>query len=417
MDNYDNYNDRVDRDYNGDRYERDWQDGSGGGYDYDGYDDYDRYGNYEGHDEAPRSDDDHDNDGEREYDPEYEEYVREQIARAKLRREKADQLARDRLHAKMVMAAAGVIIISLIIMVIVNASGDKEPQGTYTGESSSQQAQAAPAEDTDSSEADDESSSQSENSDIYKGQATGHQLVTKDGITYVDGIMIVNKTFSLPSDYDPGLNSEVSEAFNSMAAQAWSDGITLWICSGYRSYDEQVTLFEQYASQRGLDEADAVSARPGHSEHQTGLCIDVNTTDFSFEGTAEANWLEQHCAEYGFIIRFPKGKEKITGYDYEPWHIRYVGIEAAQQIKASGKCLEEYLNVTSDYADSPGNEEFLKKYARYADITPADSSAADYNTGNTDNNTADYNYDYNYNDNTDAYYSDDYGYGDGGYGY
>lgn len=86
-------------------------------------------------------------------------------------------------------------------------------------------------------------------------------------------------------------------------------------------------------------------------------------------------------------------------------------------MKASGKCLEEYLNVTSDYADSPGNEEFLKKYARYADITPADSSAADYNTGNTDNNTADYNYDYNYNDNTDAYYSDDYGYGDGGYGY
>lgn len=421
MDNYDNYNDRVDRDYNGDRYERDWQDGSGGGYDYDGYDDYDRYGNYEGHDEAPRSDerydDDYGNDGEREYDPEYEEYVREQIARAKLRREKADQLARDRLHAKMVMAAAGVIIISLIIMVIVNASGDKEPQGTYTGESSSQQVQAAPAEDTESSEAEDnESSSQSENSDIYKGQATGHQLVTKDGITHVDGIMIVNKTFSLPSDYDPGLNSEVSEAFNSMAAQAWSEGITLWICSGYRSYDEQVTLFEQYASQRGLDEADAVSARPGHSEHQTGLCIDVNTTDFSFEGTAEANWLEQHCAEYGFIIRFPKGKEKITGYDYEPWHIRYVGIEAAQQMKASGKCLEEYLNVTSDYADSPGNEEFLKKYAQYADITPADSSAADYN-GNTDNNTADYNYDYNYNDNTDAYYSDDYGYGDGGYGY
>ena len=81
-------------------------------------------------------------------------------------------------------------------------------------------------------------------------------------------------------------------------------------------------------------------------------------------------------------------------------------------MKASGKCLEEYLNVTSDYADSPGNEEFLKKYARYAEVTPADSSAADYNTGSTDNAA-----DYNYNDNTDAYYSDDYGYGDGGYGY
>jgi D-alanyl-D-alanine carboxypeptidase len=178
--------------------------------------------------------------------------------------------------------------------------------------------------------------------------------------------MIVNKTFGLPSDYAPGLDSEASEAFNSMAAQAWSEGITLWICSGYRSYSEQETLFEGYASQRGLSEADSVSARPGYSEHQSGLCMDVNTTDFSFAGTAEAQWLEEHCAEYGFIIRFPEGKESITGYEYEPWHIRYVGVEAAQAIMSQGLCLEEYLNVTSDYADSPDNEKFLQQYSEYA---------------------------------------------------
>jgi D-alanyl-D-alanine carboxypeptidase len=108
-----------------------------------------------------------------------------------------------------------------------------------------------------------------------------------------------------------------------------------------------------------------VSARPGHSEHQSGLCIDVNSTDFSFGSTAEAAWLEEHCAEYGFIIRFPEGKEDITGYEYEPWHIRYVGVETAQEITAQGLCLEEYLNVTSDYANSPDNERFLQNYSEY----------------------------------------------------
>jgi D-alanyl-D-alanine carboxypeptidase len=88
----------------------------------------------------------------------------------------------------------------------------------------------------------------------------------------------------------------------------------------------------------------------------------VNSTEFSFGETEEAQWLAEHCAEYGFIIRFPEGKEDITGYSYEPWHIRYVGVEAAQAITSSGLCLEEYLGVTSDYADSPDCEEFAAKY-------------------------------------------------------
>ena len=95
--------------------------------------------------------------------------------------------------------------------------------------------------------------------------------------------------------------------------------------------------------------ADTFSARPGFSEHQTGLTIDCNTIDDAFGQTKEAQWLAEHCADYGFIIRFPDGKEDITGYQYEPWHIRYVGVDTAKEIDQLGVSLEEYLGVQSEY--------------------------------------------------------------------
>ena len=180
-------------------------------------------------------------------------------------------------------------------------------------------------------------------------QESKHKIEEKNGMTFVDGILIVNKTYSLPADYDPGTSSVAQNAFDKMAAAAAKDGITLFINSGYRSYQEQVNLYNQYASERGTEEADKVSSRPGHSEHQTGLTFDVNTTELSFEGTPEAIWLEKHCAEYGFIIRYPKGKEDETGYIYEPWHIRYLGKETAEKVTESGLTLEKYLGITSDY--------------------------------------------------------------------
>ena len=183
-------------------------------------------------------------------------------------------------------------------------------------------------------------------------EAAGHKLEVKNGITYVDGIMIVNKTYSLPADYAPGLDPTAEAAFNEMASQAWGEGVSLFICSGFRTYREQDMLYRNYSSQRGTDEADRVSSRPGHSEHQSGLCMDINTTEFDFAGTKEAIWLANHCADYGFIIRFPLGKESITGYAYEPWHIRYVGKKAAKEITDQDLCLEEYLGVTSDYKNS-----------------------------------------------------------------
>lgn len=351
----------------------------------------------------------------------------EEIERAKIRRQRADQLAKDRLHAELIMVGAALLIIFLIIMLILRAGKKKQQQteflnSTVAQASASQEdnglgddaqqttptGKTVPEYQGDGAAVDGSESGESP----YKGQAEGHSLVTKNGVTYVDGIMIVNKTFSLPKDYDPGMDPAAQNAFNTMAAAAWGDGISIFICSGYRNYEEQYQLFDGYASARGLAEADDVSARPGHSEHQSGLCMDVNSTEFDFANTAESQWLEAHCADYGFIIRFPQGKESITGYAYEPWHIRYVGVEAAQAMKTSGQCLEEYLGVTSDYKDSLENEDFVKKYSsKPADTTTAQTYADDqtYNDGYQQ----DYNYDYNYDDGNGNNYNYDYGYDDG----
>lgn len=169
---------------------------------------------------------------------------------------------------------------------------------------------------------------------------------------YIDGILVVNKSYPLPEDYNPGgLTSETQKAFDKMADAAKNDGIKLTICSGFRSYSYQKQLYERYVAENGQKEADRFSARPGHSEHQTGMAIDVNNASSSFDGTPEAKWLEQNCYNYGFIIRYPKGKEDITGYRYESWHIRYLGTEKSVELQKSGLTLEEYLDIDSVYAE------------------------------------------------------------------
>ena len=126
-------------------------------------------------------------------------------------------------------------------------------------------------------------------------------------------------------------------------------GYGLYSNSDYRSFDEQEELYNEYVSLYGQDGADQLCSKPGHSEHQTGLAIDVASVSTGyFPGSAEAAWLDAHCPEYGFIIRYPYGKEYYTGYGYEPWHIRYVG-EKAQEITDSGLSLEEYYGLTSAY--------------------------------------------------------------------
>lgn len=171
------------------------------------------------------------------------------------------------------------------------------------------------------------------------------------GATYIQGILIVNKTYGLPEDYNPGLDPEAESAFNTLSEAAANQGLDIYLSSGFRSYETQVRIYESYVDSYGKESADTFSARPGYSEHQTGLVIDVNTIDDSFAGTPEAEWLAKHAHEYGFIIRYPKGKESITGYKYEPWHIRYLGVEKATEVYNSGLTLEEFLGIDSEYKD------------------------------------------------------------------
>lgn len=168
--------------------------------------------------------------------------------------------------------------------------------------------------------------------------------------TYIDGILVVNKTYALPKNYAPGWDAQASAKLNEMIAAAKNEGYTLWVLCGYRSYIDQYIIYNGYVARDGQQAADRYSARPGHSEHQTGLAFDLNSLMQDFGDTPEGKWLAQNCHKYGFIIRYPKEKESITGYMYEPWHVRYLGVEKAKEVFESGLCLEEFLGITSSYS-------------------------------------------------------------------
>ena len=168
--------------------------------------------------------------------------------------------------------------------------------------------------------------------------------------------VLVNKYNALPKDYVPelvalkGLGSgsltpQAAQAFGEMAAAAQEDGVTLRSVSAYRSYATQAGLYQRYTAQSGRALADTFSARPGYSEHQTGLALDINTASTSahFENTTAYAWLVEHCAQYGFILRYPQDKQAVTGYRFEPWHYRYVGVETARVCMEQGLTYEEFL--------------------------------------------------------------------------
>ena len=170
------------------------------------------------------------------------------------------------------------------------------------------------------------------------------------GLTYINGTLIANKTYSLPSDYNPGVDPTAYAALMDMFAGAASEGVSLWVASGFRSYDTQNWLYNNYVAMDGKAAADMYSARPGHSEHQTGLAFDLNVVADYFAWTVEGVWLANNCWKYGFIIRYPAGKEGITGYKYEPWHVRYVGTDLSKILYESGLTIEEYFGITSVYS-------------------------------------------------------------------
>lgn len=184
-------------------------------------------------------------------------------------------------------------------------------------------------------------------------------------------LILVNKEYALPDGYAPAdlvrpnvafsfgdqdieksyMRKEAAEALEKMFTEAAKQNIHLFAVSGYRSYERQVQIFNHEVQKVGEEQAVQVVAVPGNSEHQTGLAMDISSQSANFAlseqfgETPEGKWLVDNAHTFGFILRYPKGKEGITGYSYEPWHFRYVGKKAATEIYKNGLTLEEYFHV------------------------------------------------------------------------
>ncbi|MCM3620263.1 M15 family metallopeptidase [Sutcliffiella horikoshii] len=187
--------------------------------------------------------------------------------------------------------------------------------------------------------------------------------------------VMVNKFWSLPEGHRPGdlikpnvpfsfgdensdrskLRAEAAESLEVMFQVAKGEGIELYARSGFRSYESQAAIFENEVAAFGYERAVLYVALPGTSEHQTGLAMDITAKSVGlelveeFESTAEGKWLADNAHHYGFILRYPKGKTNITGYAFEPWHFRYVGVDIAGEIYAKGLTFEEYMGDVREF--------------------------------------------------------------------
>ena len=170
-------------------------------------------------------------------------------------------------------------------------------------------------------------------------------------------LVLVNKNDKLDKNYVPNdleeinvkysnegkfLRKDAKEAFETLSSDASKLGYKVIAVSAYRNYEYQDKLFNYYTEKYGIEYALSCSAKPGHSEHQTGLAVDVMGSNDDFEFSDEFEWMRDNAYKYGFILRYPKGKENITGFKYEPWHYRYVGKEVAKIIYEKNIVLEEY---------------------------------------------------------------------------
>lgn len=203
----------------------------------------------------------------------------------------------------------------------------------------------------------------------YVGTSSkGYTITYKNGAYYVDNYLIVNKTYKLDKNFVPlnpyksvpssgfardPLDKDAYNAWNEMLSDSKAIGLNLWAQSGYRSYSYQSDLYNSYVKRKGKAAADTSSARPGNSEHQTGLAFDLNTITTGFKDTKEGIWIANNCYLYGYILRYPEGSTSETGYIFEPWHIRYVGKDLAKKLYNSGSwiTMENYFGLTSVYPD------------------------------------------------------------------
>lgn len=227
----------------------------------------------------------------------------------------------------------------------VNSASNEQPKSTETNKSTDQDSSTTEKTDTTP-----ETPEKPEQQPDENGYLPNQTLPTEP--TYIKGILLANKIYPLPSTFAPEENPEARQALNQMLEAAKQQGFDLVAFSGYRSFEYQTTLYNNYVNRDGQAAADRYSARPGYSEHQTGLAFDIGERGKEdvwlteeFGETPAGQWLFAHAQEYGFILRFPQNKEEITGYMYESWHYRYVGKDVAKEIAKQSITLEEYLGV------------------------------------------------------------------------
>ncbi|WP_155593213.1 M15 family metallopeptidase [Lysinibacillus cavernae] len=227
----------------------------------------------------------------------------------------------------------------------VNSASDEQQKTTETNETNVKDSSATEIPDNTP-----ETPAKPEQQPDENGYLPNQTLPTEP--TYINGILLANKIYPLPSTFAPEENPEARQALNQMLAAAKQQGFDLVAFSGYRSFEYQTTLYDNYVKRDGQAAADRYSARPGYSEHQTGLAFDIGERGKEdlwlteeFGETPAGQWLFAHAQEHGFILRFPQNKEDITGYMYESWHYRYVGRDAAKEMTKQNITLEEYLGV------------------------------------------------------------------------
>ena len=245
-----------------------------------------------------------------------------------------------------------------------------------------------PTADAAGSAANSEASSLPSAAPSSKAESSAESVESRDnllGLTAAEAkamladplMILVNHTNQMPENYtfetaECGSKTAVNKTLQTVACNAFlelqkaaaAENVTVWMQSGYRSVSYQTNLYEKktnYYKQQGYDDAKAkemaaaIVNPPGYSEHNCGLAADLNSPehtglDEGFENTAAFRWLCQHAGEYGFILRYPKGAEEKTEITYEPWHWRYVGVENAAKINASGLCFEDYIAALQQIA-------------------------------------------------------------------
>ncbi len=273
------------------------------------------------------------------------------------------------------MLSLVILFVSIVCLVISNRN-DKIISGASIGETDSVEEVETTVE-TDASDIPlDENQDNNQIPDTTITEETTKQQVTAVAAGTIDNptiitidennwnLTLVNSGYRIPDSYTPDLvyvcgtserlDSKVAKQYEKMFEAASKDGVYLTPCSGYRSYERQETNYNNkigYYESLGYSKKDAavkaatIIMPPGSSEHNLGYAMDIVCVDEWFEDTDEFQWLMENAADYGFILRYPKDKQDITKVTYEPWHWRYVGVEAAKEMKASGQVLEEYLGA------------------------------------------------------------------------